>query len=80
MTRRVGDSLLRLARAEAQRLSPAYFALVMATGIVSIAAAGAGMRWVAVTLFRFKHPRPCLPLGFELFRGSPGAGLTFSEI
>jgi tellurite resistance protein TehA-like permease len=34
-------------------LSPAYFALVMATGIVSVAAQQAGMRGVALTLFGF---------------------------
>jgi len=34
-----------------RELSPAYFSLVMATGIVSIAADSAGMRWIAVALF-----------------------------
>lgn len=41
---------LDMLRAGVKDLSPAYFALVMATGIVSIAADTAGMRWVAVAL------------------------------
>ncbi|MHB1222479.1 MAG: tellurite resistance/C4-dicarboxylate transporter family protein [Gemmatimonadaceae bacterium] len=39
-----------MARHEIRDLSPAYFALVMATGIVSIAANSAGMRLIALAL------------------------------
>ena len=44
-------SLSAMVRLEIRDLSPAYFALVMATGIVSIAVNSAGMRWIAVALF-----------------------------
>ena len=53
MTATVAGSLLGVMRAEVKGLSPAYFALVMATGIVSIAADLSGMRWIAVALFAF---------------------------
>lgn len=43
-------SLSAMVRLEIRDLSPANFALVMATGIVSIAADSAGMRWIAVAL------------------------------
>lgn len=43
-------SLMSLARREIKDLSPVYFALVMATGIVSIAVDWAGMRVMAVAL------------------------------
>lgn len=46
------DSLLALPRRMAQGLSPAYFALAMATGIVSIAAHQLGMARIAAALFR----------------------------
>ena len=45
--------LLDVVRAEVKGLSPAYFALVMATGIVSIAADLSGMRMIAIALFAF---------------------------
>ncbi|MBU3028706.1 tellurite resistance/C4-dicarboxylate transporter family protein [Paracoccus marinaquae] len=46
------DSLSgRLLRPDVSRLSPAYFAMVMATGIVSLAADQIGLRGVAVALF-----------------------------
>ena len=37
-------------RLRTKTLSPAYFALVMATGIVSVAAHQTGMRWIALAL------------------------------
>ncbi|MPZ19898.1 MAG: C4-dicarboxylate ABC transporter [Luteitalea sp.] len=40
----------RARSSDLQTLSPAYFALVMATGFVSVAALQAGMRWVALAL------------------------------
>ncbi len=46
-----GPFFLRSLRTAAQGLSPAYFAMVMATGIVSIAAYTMGMRWIAIALF-----------------------------
>ena len=36
----------------AKNLPPSAFAMVMATGIVSIAAFMLGMRWVAIALFQ----------------------------
>lgn len=45
------NNFLTIFKLEVQRLSPACFALVMATGIVSIAAGLMGMRDVAVALF-----------------------------
>ncbi len=44
------NSNLALARALVRNLSPAYFALVMATGIISIAAELTGLRLIAVAL------------------------------
>ena len=37
----------------ARRLFPGYFALVMATGVISIACEFLGMRWVALMLVGF---------------------------
>lgn len=48
---RAVSSILGLVITEVKDLSPAYFALVMATGIVSIAADVSGMRLIAVALF-----------------------------
>ena len=39
-----------------ETLNPAYFALVMATGIVSIACHLLGMRWVSLALFWLNIP------------------------
>jgi len=46
-------TLLGVLRDEVKGLSPAYFAMVMATGIVSIAAELSSMRLIAVALFVF---------------------------
>lgn len=48
---RVGSSVLAHIITEVKDLSPAYFALVMATEIVSLAADFSGMRVIAVALF-----------------------------
>lgn len=39
-------------KAAVKDLSPAYFAMVMATGIVSISAHLLGMSWIALVMFR----------------------------
>ena len=48
-----GSSLLDGVRETIKNLSPAYFGLVMGTGIVSIAAHLLGMAWFALALFGF---------------------------
>ena len=48
---RATRAISTVVRAEVKDLSPAYFALVMATGIVSIAADLSGMRLIATALF-----------------------------
>ncbi len=53
MTSTAASRVLGAMRAEVRKLSPAYFALVMATGVVSIAADLSGMRWIAMALFGF---------------------------
>ena len=47
------ESLSDLVRREIRNLSPVHFALVMATGIVSIAVNAVGMRFLALALFGF---------------------------
>ncbi len=51
MTSATAGRLVGAIRAEIRKLSPAYFALVMATGVISIAADMSGMRWIAMALF-----------------------------
>lgn len=48
---KTGNSILTGIKAGIKDLSPGYFALVMATGIISIAAFLMGMEWVAFALF-----------------------------
>jgi tellurite resistance protein TehA-like permease len=50
-------------------LHPAYMALVMATGIVSIAAAGQGMEWIGVGLFWLNVVFYAVLAGLYLLRG-----------
>ncbi len=45
------EIILHRAREAVRNLSPAYFGMVMATGIVSIAAQLLGMAWIALALF-----------------------------
>lgn len=48
---KTGNSILTGIKAGIKDLSPGYFALVMATGIISIAAFLMGMEWIAFALF-----------------------------
>lgn len=48
---KTGDIILTGIKAGIKNLSPSYFALVMATGIISIAAFLMGMEWIALALF-----------------------------
>ena len=48
---KTGNSILTGIKAGIKNLSPGYFALVMATGIISIAAFLMGMEWIAFALF-----------------------------
>lgn len=48
---KTGEIILAEIKVGIKNLSPSYFALVMATGIISIAAFLMGMKWIALALF-----------------------------
>src|SRR5512140_1867580 len=64
-------SLLVGAREAIERLSPAYFGMVMGTGIVSIAAHLLGMSWIALALFAFNIGAPLVSWPLNLLRTPP---------
>lgn len=68
MTAGTAPTALVALREEVRRLSPAYFALVMATGIVSIAADTGGMRRVAAALLAVNTGAYLVLCGMTLLR------------